>query len=79
MIVVKKIVNKVRTLSWSKRFGSIQGSILLGKDITFQHPECIHFGKNIGVGKYSYFLPCTEYEGVKYLIMRQSDVLAIVH
>lgn len=66
MIVVKKIVNKVRTLYWSKRFGSIQGSILLGKDITFQHPECIHFGKNIGVGKYSYFLPCTEYEGVKY-------------
>lgn len=66
MRIINRLINKIRWFYWSKRFGSVKGKISLGKDITFQHPECIHFGKNIGIGKYTYFLPCTEYEGVKY-------------
>lgn len=34
--------------------------------MTLQHPECLFFGDNVGVGKYTYFLPCTEFAGIKY-------------
>lgn len=64
--VLYRIINKLRFLYWSHRFGSVKGKITLGRNITFQSPECLHFGKDIYIGKYSYFLPCTEYAGKKY-------------
>lgn len=66
MCIIFAIINRLRFLYWSRRFGSVNGELSLGKDITFQNPECLHFGNKVVIGKYSYFLPCTEYEGVKY-------------
>lgn len=65
-MLLGKIKHKIQKLYWSRRFGAMVGYIRMGKDITFQNPECLYFGKGIGIGKYAYFLPCTEYAGIKY-------------
>ena len=51
---------------WSRKFGAMGGYVRMGKEITFQHPECLYFGKGLGLGKNTYFLPCPEYAGIKY-------------
>lgn len=53
-------------LFWSNRFGHVKGYVSIGEDVTFQNPKSLHFGCNIGIGKSTYFLPCTQYGGVKY-------------
>lgn len=63
---IKTNVKKLRWRFYSKRFGSVTGYVKMGKEITIQHPECLHFGKDIGVGNYTYFLPCTEFAGIKF-------------
>lgn len=57
IFMLYRIINKIRGLYWSRKFGSTKEKIHFGKKNTFQHPECLHFGKNIGIGKYTYFLP----------------------
>lgn len=64
--IIEKIIRKIRWFCWRKRFGSTKGFVKMEKDITILHPECLHFGKNVGIDKYAYFLPCKEYAGVKY-------------
>ena len=66
VILFNKIIYRCRWLFWRKKFGSYKSRLLLGKKITFKHPECLHFGANVGIGKYSYFLPVTKYAGVNY-------------
>ena len=66
MTIITIIKRKLSKLYWSRKFGSMAGFVNMGKNITFQHPECLHFGKGVGIGKYAYFLPCTEYAGIKY-------------
>lgn len=66
MHMFSKIKRKLTKLYWSRKFGSMDGYIRMGENITFQHPECLHFGKGIGIWKYAYFLPCTEFAGIKY-------------
>lgn len=66
MKIVQKIKRKIQTMYWSRKFGAMAGYIRMGKDITFQNPECLYFGNCIGIGKYAYFLPCAEYAGIKY-------------
>ncbi len=63
---IDMIVGRLRYYYWNRKLGSTKGYIRLGKSITFQHPECVHFGKGVGIGKYAYFLPCLQYAGVKY-------------
>lgn len=62
----KKIRRTLGKIFRPIRFGAIIGSVNFGENITFQHPECLHFGKGVGVGKYTYFLPCKEFAGVRY-------------
>lgn len=66
MKILRKLKHKISKIYWSRKFGSMTGFVNMGKDITFQHPECLHFGKGVGIGKYAYFLPCTEFAGMKY-------------
>lgn len=63
---IELVVDKIRWYFLSKRFGETNGYVRMGKDITIQHPECIYLGKRVGVGKNTYFLPCTKYAGVEY-------------
>lgn len=60
------ITQKIRMLYWKRKFGTVTDRIIMGKNITFQNPKCLHFGKNIAIGNYSYFLPCIKYVGIDY-------------
>ena len=66
MSIIQKIKRKICKLYWSRKFGSMAGFVNMGKNITFQHPECLHFGRGVGIGKYAYFLPCKQFAGVTY-------------
>ena len=61
-----RICSFIRRIYWSRKFGSVKGRVRIGKNVTFQNPDTLHFGKNIGIGKYTYFLPLKEYAGVSY-------------
>lgn len=50
----------------SKRFGASLGPMTIGDHVTFAHHKCLFFGKHVTIGKFSYFLPVTEYAGIKY-------------
>lgn len=56
----------LRWKKWSRKLGSSKSLVRIGKDVTFQNPQCIHLGRNIGIGKNSYFLPVTCYAGMNY-------------
>ena len=66
MKVIETIKNYIRWKYWFRKFGSAKGFVRIGKDVTFQNPECLHFGQNIGIGKNTYFLPLTSYAGKDY-------------
>ena len=66
MMKFEKLLRLFRRLFWSKKFGAIGKRLSLGKEVTFDYPHCIFIGDNVRIGNYSYFLPCVEYEGVKY-------------
>ena len=64
--IINQILFRFRWLFWSRRFGSAKKIVRIGKDVTFQNPQYLHFGERIGIGKYTYFLPLDSYAGVKY-------------
>ena len=66
MVLLRKIINYIRWKYWSRKFGSTNGFVQIGKDVTFQNPQFLHFGKNIGIGKHTYFLPLNSYGGKSY-------------
>lgn len=69
MIIFKTVRSLINKLKWrytSRKFGSTKGDVSIGKDVTFQNPDVIHFGKGVGIGKYTYFLPLKEYAGISY-------------
>lgn len=66
MIFLNSIRTKLKWLYWSRKFGSTNGRINIGKHVTFQNPDTLHFGKGVGIGKYTYFLPLKKYAGVTY-------------
>ena len=64
--MIKKIQFLLRWIKWTKKFGSTNGYVSIGENVTFQNPDTIHFGKGVGIGKYSYFLPLKKYAGKLY-------------
>lgn len=62
----ERCCNYLRWLFWRRKFGSTKGRIGIGKDVIFQNPDTLHFGKNVGIGKYAYFLPLKKYAGISY-------------
>lgn len=64
--IIKRIHHLTRWLFWNRQFGRVTGKIQIGANITFQNPECLYFGKNVKIGDGTLFLPCKEYENVKY-------------
>ena len=66
MSMIGKIITYFRWLHWSRKFGSVSGKVSIGKEVTFRNPDTLHFGKEITIGKYSYFLPLKNFAGVEY-------------
>ena len=65
-ISIDRTINKCRQLFWGRKFGMFKGKMKIDSNVTFQNPECLFFGKSIGIGKNTYFLPTKEYAGKKY-------------
>lgn len=64
---IERIINQFRWVYWSRRFGSVKTKINADwKSINIQNPDSLYFGKNVGIGKYTYFLPCKSHLGSKY-------------
>ncbi len=38
----------------------------IGRNVKIQNPKCVLIGNNVGIGKESVFLPCTNYAGIQY-------------
>ena len=64
--LIRWLINYNRWLYWSRKFGSYNGKIIIGKHVTFQHPECLYFGKDVNIQKHTFFLPCKKYAGLSY-------------
>ena len=69
--LLKFVLNKqkmgwIKKWYWKNRLAGLGHNWKKGKNVTIHHPECICFGNNVGIGKYTYFLPCKEYAGIKY-------------
>ena len=66
MNIIGRIKVFLRWKYWSRKFGSIKGFVNIGSNVTFQNPDTIHFGNNVNIGKYSYFLPLKRFAGINY-------------
>lgn len=63
---IKKIIQYIKWVRLKKKLGSYKSRIYWENNVTFKAPQCLHFGKDVGIGKYSYFLPITEYACIQY-------------
>lgn len=61
-----RISRLIKRLYWSTRLGKVQKGWYKGKNVTLDHPECLFFGRNVSIHRFSCFKPCTEYAGIKY-------------
>ena len=66
MTLLEKILYYLRFKYWSHKFGSINGLVKIGRNVTFQNPDTIHLGKGVKIGNYTYFLPLKHYAGINY-------------
>lgn len=66
MYIIERIKKYIRYKRWANKLGSTNGFVRIGKDVTFQNPQFLHLGKDIVIGKNSYFLPLKEYAGISY-------------
>lgn len=68
--IVKKIINRIKNggarIYWKKKIGAIGENWTKGKSVTIQNPQCLYFGNNVGIGNYTYFLPCIKYGNKQY-------------
>ena len=66
MSILNNIERRLRWLYWSRKFGTTNGFVNIGSNVTFQYPDTIHFGSNVCIGKNSYFLPLKRFAGANY-------------
>lgn len=66
MNIIERVYSLCRWYYISHKFGSVKGRIEIGRNVSLQNPDCLHFGSDIVIQKYSYFLPCKYYAGISY-------------
>lgn len=65
-IFLLKLGKLLNYIYWKPRLGSLGLGSRFKGHITIQNPKCVHIGKQVTIEKYVYFLPCTNYAGIKY-------------
>lgn len=63
---LNKFSFKIRRLYYSVELAELGDNVKIGKQVRFDHPDCIYIGSNVSIGNYTYFLPCTDYANIKY-------------
>lgn len=66
MSIFKMLVSKLRKRIWRKKFGSCGDSLNIAAHCDIRNPHCIHLGKGVGIGDYTYLGPVTEDHGNLY-------------
>lgn len=66
MSVFLKIIDKFRYIYWSRQVGSHDGYFSIQPKCDVCNPKCLHFGKNVAVGEYTYLGPVIEEHGRRY-------------
>ena len=60
------IVEKLRFLRWSRKLESYEGSFNIAPKCDVYNPHCIHLGKGVGIGAYTFLGPVVEDHGNQY-------------
>lgn len=66
MNVFTKVSNRLRYYRIKGKLGKSEGYISIGERCIFNNPQCIHIGKNVGIGTGSFFGPVVRYAGINY-------------
>jgi len=61
-----KIIQKIKSLIIKKKFKVCGNGFYIYSNVTINNHNCISLGSNVGIGKYSYLLPCVKYKGAEY-------------
>lgn len=66
----EKIFNKIKSGGarwyWKNKLGAMGKHWCKDKHVTIQNPQCLFFGDNVGIGKYTYFMPCCKFLDTEY-------------
>lgn len=66
MKFVNKILFRLRYFVKKKHFGGAPSFVLLGKNLIINNPQCLFFGKEVGIGDNTYLGPVVKYNGTVY-------------
>lgn len=66
MHLLQKIVLRLRSLYWSRKFAETKGLVRISDHVFIQNPDTIHMGGGINIGKYTYFAPLKRFRGQEY-------------
>lgn len=66
MKIIKLITDKIRYHRLASRLGSHEGIFRIDSNCDILNPQCIHLGKGVGIGAYTYLGPVTEDHGNHY-------------
>lgn len=66
MKIVRRISEIIRYKYWSRKVGSHDGFFKIHPHCDVHNPQCLHFGKGVCIGSYTYLGPVVEDNGNKY-------------
>lgn len=64
--MIKKVIKYLRYKYWSSKVGSYDGNFNINPHCEVQNPQCLHFGRNVGIGSDTFLGPVIEDHGNKY-------------
>ena len=64
--LLDRLVSRIRYHYWSKKVGSHDGPFTINPHCDINNPQCLHLGKGVGIGSYTYIGPVLEDHGNKY-------------
>lgn len=64
--IFDRVKTIIRTNHYKKFLGGYDSNFSMESGIVMINPQCVFFGKNVGVGANTFFGPVTEYMGIAY-------------
>lgn len=64
--LIERLVSIIRFYYWSKKVGSFEGIFTIHPHCDVNNPQCLHLGKGVGIGSYTYIGSVLEDHGNKY-------------
>ena len=64
--MIKRIIERIKYIYWSRKVGSHNGYFNIHRGCDIHNPDCLHLGKNVGIGTDTYIGPVKEDHGHKY-------------